>query len=76
MQTNLNLNIMSTLNYLSKTFLTLKSIRAKRNNPPPPTNELVHPRFGMTETDKKEVKKDPNSLLFLMYSKENETLFI
>ncbi|MDQ6470436.1 hypothetical protein RB619_07265 [Flavobacterium sp. LHD-80] len=67
---------MSTLNYLSKTFLTLKSIRAKRNNPPPPTNELVHPRFGLTETDKKEVKKESDSLLFLMYSKENETLFI
>ncbi|WP_264552451.1 hypothetical protein [Flavobacterium sp. N2038] len=67
---------MSTLNYLSKTFLTLKSLRAKRNNPPPPTNELVHPRFGITETDKKEVKKEADSLLFLMYSKENETLFI
>ncbi|KAF2334362.1 hypothetical protein [Flavobacterium daemonense] len=66
---------MSTRNYLSKTFLTLKSIRAKRNNPPP-KNELVHPRFGITETDIKEEKKDPNSLLFLMYSKENETLFI
>jgi hypothetical protein len=67
---------MSTLNYLSKTFLTLKSLRAKRNNPPPPTNELVHPRFGITETGKKEVKKEADSLLFLMYSKENETLFI
>ncbi|MBS7252846.1 hypothetical protein [Flavobacterium branchiicola] len=67
---------MSTLNYLSKTFLTLKSLRAKRNNPPPPINELVHPRFGITETDKKEVKKEADSLLFLMYSKENETLFI
>ncbi|WP_264526193.1 hypothetical protein [Flavobacterium sp. N502536] len=67
---------MSTLNYLTKTFSTLKNIRARRNNPPPPTNELVHPRFGMTETDKKVEKKNPDSLLFLMYSKENETLFI
>jgi hypothetical protein len=50
--------------------------RTKRNNPPPPKNELIHPRFGITETDKKEEKKEPNSLLFLMYSKENETLFI
>ncbi|MEG0849892.1 hypothetical protein ACHRVK_02920 [Flavobacterium plurextorum] len=64
---------MSTLNYLTR---TLKSIRTKRNNLPPPTNELVHPRFGINETDKKTEKKDPNSLLFLMYSKENETLFI
>lgn len=66
---------MSTLNYIAKTFTTLKN-RAKRNNPPPPKNELIHPRFGITETDIKEEKKGPNSLLFLMYSKENETLFI
>lgn len=67
---------MSTLNYLTKTFSTLKNIRAKRNNAPPTKNELVHPRFGITETDKVAEKKEPNSLLFLMYSKENETLFI
>ena len=66
---------MSTLNYLSRTFSTLKN-KTKRNNPPPPKNELIHPRFGITETDKKTDKKEPNSLLFLMYSKENETLFI
>lgn len=66
---------MSTLNYLTKTFSTLKNIRAKRNNPPP-KNELIHPRFGIAEADIKAEKKDPNSLLFLMYSKENETLFI
>jgi hypothetical protein len=65
---------MSTLNYLSRTFSTLKN-RTKRNNPPP-KNELIDPRFGITETDKKTNKKEPNSLLFLMYSKENETLFI
>jgi hypothetical protein len=66
---------MSTLNYLTKTFLKLKNIRAKRNNPPP-KNELIHPRFGITEADAKTEKKNPDSLLFLMYSKENETLFI
>jgi hypothetical protein len=65
---------MSTLNYLSRTFSTLKN-RTKKNNPPP-KNELIHPRFGITETDQKTNKKEPNSLLFLMYSKENETLFI
>jgi hypothetical protein len=53
----------------------LKNIRTKRNNPPP-ANELIHPSFGITETDKNAEKKAPNSLLFLMYSKENETLFI
>ena len=65
---------MSTLNYLSRTFSKLKN-RTKKNNPPP-KNELIHPRFGITETDQKADKKEPNSLLFLMYSKENETLFI
>lgn len=65
---------MSTLNYLSRTFSKLKN-RTKKNNPPP-KNELIHPRFGITETDQKTNKKEPNSLLFLMYSKENETLFI
>ncbi|QOG02708.1 hypothetical protein [Flavobacterium sp. MDT1-60] len=65
---------MSTLNYLSRKFSTLKN-RTKKNNPPP-KNELIHPRFGITETDQKADKKEPNSLLFLMYSKENETLFI
>jgi hypothetical protein len=65
---------MSTLNYLSRKFSKLKN-RTKKNNPPP-KNELIHPRFGITETDEKADKKEPNSLLFLMYSKENETLFI
>ena len=53
----------------------MKDIRTKRNNPPP-TNELIHPRFGMTDTDLKAEKREPSSLMFLMYSKENETLFI
>jgi hypothetical protein len=66
---------MSTLNYLTKAFSTLKRIRTKKNSPPP-KNELIHPRFGISETDTKTEKKNPDSLLFLMYSKENETLFI
>jgi hypothetical protein len=66
---------MKTANYLTKAFSKLKNIRTKRNNPPP-VNELIHPSFGITETDKNAEKKAPNSLLFLMYSKENETLFI
>lgn len=67
---------MSTLNYLAEKISKLKNRRTKNNNPPPPTNELAHPRFGMTEADKSTIKNVPNSLLFLMYSKENETLFI
>lgn len=66
---------MSATNYLARTFSKLKNGRTKRNNPSP-INELIHPSFGITETDKNAEKKAPNSLLFLMYSKENETLFI
>lgn len=67
---------MSKLNYLAEKISDLKNRRTRKNNPPPPTNELAHPRFGITEEDKNAAKKAPNSLLFLMYSKENETLFI
>lgn len=67
---------MNALNYLTKTFSIFKNRRFKRNNPPP-KNELIHPRFGITETDiKTEKNESNNSLMFLMYSKENETLFI
>ena len=66
---------MSTLNYLTKTLTTFKNIRTKRNIPPP-KNELIHPRFGIAEKDSKDEKNGSDSLLFLMYSKENETLFI
>ncbi|PWB27805.1 hypothetical protein [Flavobacterium sp. HTF] len=65
---------MKTTNYLTRAFSKLKN-RSNKNNPPP-TNELIHPSFGIAETDKNTEKKVPNSLLFLMYSKENETLFI
>ncbi|MBL0735779.1 hypothetical protein JI750_02700 [Flavobacterium sp. GN10] len=71
---------MSTLNYLAEKISNLKNRRTRKNNPPP-TNELAHPRFGIaeagiTEEAKGAEKKAPNSLLFLMYSKENDTLFI
>ncbi|MDR6761101.1 MULTISPECIES: hypothetical protein [unclassified Flavobacterium] len=66
---------MSAITYLRKKLTGFRSAKAERNNPPP-VNELIHPSFGVTETDKKAEKKAPNSLLFLMYSKENETLFI
>ena len=68
---------MKTLNYFSRTFSAIRNFRAKVNSLPPPVNELVHPRFGLTASgDKDAQRKAPNSLLFLMYSKENENLFI
>jgi len=44
---------MSTINYLRKKLFRSK---IERNNPPP-VNELIHPSFGITETDKKAEKK-------------------
>jgi hypothetical protein len=39
--------------------------------------ELTNTRFGInTGADVKEQRKASNSLTFMMYSKENETLFI
>lgn len=41
-----------------------------------PMKELNHPRFHVDENFDLKDKKGNNSLLFHMYSKENETLFI
>jgi hypothetical protein len=39
-------------------------------------NELIHPRFEIEKDNAVTHKIVSNSLLFLMYSKENETLFV
>jgi hypothetical protein len=39
-------------------------------------NELTHPRFMVADTDSVTKNKIANSLLFLMYSQENELLFV
>lgn len=67
---------MSTQNYFAKRFGFFRFFRAKKIVTIQTVNELAHPRFGMEATDETAEKKAPNSLLFLMYSKENETLFI
>ena len=69
---------MSTIKYFPKTFQKLKSIdfknkKKKENNS---KNELIHPRFEISKNDALAQKIVPNSLLFLMYSQENEALFI
>ncbi len=51
-------------------------LRTKNANNKLSTNELIHPRFVLTETDMLTKTKTVNSLLFLMYSQENESLFI
>ncbi|RTY86385.1 hypothetical protein [Flavobacterium sp. RSP15] len=69
---------MSTTKYFIKTFRLLKSInfRNKKEKENDSKNELIHPRFEISKNDVLAQKIVPNSLLFLMYSQENEALFI
>lgn len=69
---------MKTITYiLSKVGLVkrtlLKTIKIEPFNP---KNELNHPRFGVDESFDFKALKGNNSLLFHMYSKENEALFV
>ncbi|CAM3926240.1 hypothetical protein FLWE109334_00290 [Flavobacterium weaverense] len=69
---------MSATKYVAKTFQLLKNLnfRNKRKKSNDFINELIDSRFGVSINDNLAQTKVPNSLLFLMYSKENETLFI
>ena len=51
----------------------LKAIKAESFNP---TKELDHTRFHVDKNFDLKARKGKSSLLFHMYSKENETLFI
>tara|TARA_R110002126_G_scaffold20403_4_gene75508 strand:- start:58 stop:264 length:207 start_codon:yes stop_codon:yes gene_type:complete len=68
---------MSTTNKFSRTLGFLRNLRDKKNTDNGlVVDELVNPRLGMEITDSKKSKKAVNSLQLLMYSKENDTLFI
>jgi hypothetical protein len=69
---------MSTTKYLSKTSKLLERFknRNKKQEGKETKNELIHPRFEISKDDALAQKTVPNSLLFLMYSQENEALFI
>ena len=68
---------MSTSKYFPRTFHLLKKISLKtKKDTDNSRNELIHPRFGITKNNSSLEKKASNSLLFLMYSEENEALFI
>lgn len=64
---------MKILKYILRVFQFLKEKLFNNNQP---INELIHPRFEITKRDSLAQKKALNSLLFLMYSEENEALFI
>jgi len=63
---------MKTAKFFRKGFLFLNKF--KRNKNDESTNELIDPRFEI-KTNNSAQKKVPNSLLYLMYSKENEAHF-
>jgi len=69
---------MSTLKYFPKTIQLLKDLRSrnKAEKVSDSENELTNPRFEISKNDSLAQKTVPNSLLFQMYSKENEELFI
>lgn len=61
----------------SKTILLLLDAKskAKKAKEDQPEHDLIHSRFEVKNSDVFG-QKTPNSLLVLMYSKENEVLFI
>ena len=68
---------MSTTNKFSRTLGFLRNLIDKKNTDNGlVVDELVNPRLGMEIPDSKKSKKAVNSLQLLMYSKENDTLFI
>lgn len=69
---------MSATKYIAKAFQLLKTIniRNKTKKGNDFINELIHPRFEISKNDAVAQKKVANSLLFLMYSKENDVLFV
>jgi hypothetical protein len=68
---------MSAPNRLSRALELLKNLRGKKNSNNVITiDELINPRLGINMSKGKNAKNVVNSLQLLMYSKENDTLFI
>lgn len=69
---------MKTITYIRGKVSLVRSIISRTINGKPfnPKSELNHPRFDVDENFNIKEIKGNSSLLFQMYSKENETLFI
>ena len=69
---------MKNLKYISNTFRFLKNLNTntKTNTNNGDNFELANKRFGFNLKRTSASEKKPSSLLTLMYSEENETLFI
>ncbi|SEA60506.1 hypothetical protein SAMN05443667_10668 [Flavobacterium gillisiae] len=68
---------MSAPNRFSRALELLRNLRGKKNSNNVITiDELINPRLGINISKGKNAKNVVNSLQLLMYSKENDTLFI
>lgn len=68
---------MNTKTIITRALDLIRGIRTTSTTENENRIELTDNRFGInTDTDLKDQKKVSDSLTFLMYSKENETLFI
>lgn len=67
---------MGTVSRITRAVSFLRNLKTKKNIIKITVDDLVHPRFGINDTNANDLNKSPNSLQFLMYSKENDTLFI
>jgi hypothetical protein len=67
---------MKTTNKITRAVRFLKNLTTKKTPIKFTVDDLVNPRFGINDLEEKNINKVPNSLQFLMYSKENDTLFI
>jgi hypothetical protein len=69
---------MKTITYIRTKIESYRNLISRTINVKPfnPKSELNHPRFDVDETFDLKEKSGNSSLLFHMYSKENETLFI
>jgi hypothetical protein len=65
---------MKLINFFRNKYRSLFNVRSNANFQT--KNELIHPRFEIEKDNAMNQKSVSNSLLFLMYSKENETLFV
>jgi hypothetical protein len=72
----LKFNIMNTSKYFTKTIQFLTDLKNKNSEKHAIENELIDRRFEIQPKDALAKAEVSRSLLFLMYSKENETLFI
>lgn len=68
---------MNTRRLITRALDFIREIRTNNNTGKENRVELTNNRFGINaDADFKDQKKASDSLTFLMYSKENETLFI